>query len=148
MKRKTPLRRSKMQHPGEESPKPTKSLRRQRRVRQRAFSEIHDGTGERYGPAFQAVRSMPCYLATVGYFGPKHERCGHGLQGGHTAHHFGRLDADGMLPGCGLAHDLYARIAGRIPQMELDAWLEERGIDLRAEARRIASGASPLDMDL
>ncbi len=69
------------------------------RIKRQSFSAKYDGTGPRYGTLFVRVRDMPCWLAEEGYSGPGHERCGLGSQGGHTAHHMGRVDSEGLLPG-------------------------------------------------
>jgi hypothetical protein len=78
---------------------------------------------------------MPCWLNRMGYRGPGHERCGPGVQGGHTAHHVGRRDAEGLLPGCGAAHDLYAGLGGSSRLREFRGWLEAMGYDLKVVAR-------------
>ena len=138
-KRRTGLKR------GKGPKKSTKSLKRGSAARKRSFSERYpkDHNGPRYGKLFRAVRRQPCWLLEARYRGPKHERCGPGAQGGHTAHHLGREDAAGMIPGCGLAHDLYANIAGRIPQQEFDAWLEQRGETLEQAGLRYVASVSP-----
>ena len=114
------------------------------RLRRRPFAETR--TDDRYGPTFEAVRRLPCMLAVLRYDGPKHESCGPGVQGGHTAHHVGKLDREGLLPGCGLAHDLYAGIAGRRPQLAFDGWLKEHGLDLAAIAFGIADSMTLRDL--
>jgi len=124
----------------------TKPLTAKKKIKARSFSERYDGTGEEYGPVFRIIRLLPCWLALVGYFGPGHEACGRGEQGGHTAHHVGKTDAEGMLPGCGRAHDLYANRGSARTQRTFRAWLAERGYDLVAVAlmyyRRHATDAT------
>lgn len=77
---------------------------------------------------------MPCWLATRGYNGPGHTGCYIGVQGGHTAHHIGRDDVDGLLPVCGRAHDLCANITGLRAQLHFRAWMEEHGHTLESVA--------------
>lgn len=100
-----------------------------RKPRRRSFSERYkDPNGPRYGQLFLIVRVLACWLKVEGY--PGHE-CGPGAQGGHTAHHVGRYDRDGLIPGCGRAHDLYAGLGGRTEQEEFKAWLREGGVTLK-----------------
>lgn len=94
------------------------------------FSKKYDGTGERYGPLFRLVKSMRCWLSLEGYWGAGHEGCGLGQQGDHTAHHVGRRDDEGLIPGCGLAHDLYAGLGGRTTRKAFQAWLDSKGLTL------------------
>lgn len=84
--------------------------------------------GPRYGPAFRAMRDRAkagyCWVREMGYHGPGHDGCGPGQQMSEpTACHLGRNDADGMLEGCGRAHDLYDGIGGRSTIEAFRAWL-------------------------
>ena len=74
---------------------------------------------------------MRCWLAIVGYYGSGHPTCGIGAQGGHTAHHVGRMDADGMISLCEAGHDLCAGLAGRRAQLHFEKWLKAEGYTLR-----------------
>jgi hypothetical protein len=85
----------------------------------------------RYGPVFDAVRELPCWLWTIKYYGPGHQCCSYGSQGGHTAHHLGHLDSDGMIPVCGAAHDLLAGYGGRTTVTRFRDWLEEHDYDVQ-----------------
>jgi len=97
--------------------------------------------GTRYGPLFTAVKAMPCWLNVEGYRGRGHESCGPGVQqgqysapDGHTAHHVGRYDEEGLLPVCGRAHDLSAGLGGRTTQLVFQAWLDRQGFGLFEKA--------------
>lgn len=97
--------------------------------------------GTRYGPLFTAVKKLPCWLKAEGYRGRGHESCGPGVQqgqysapDGHTAHHVGRYDEEGLLPVCGRAHDLSAGLGGRTTQKEFRSWLDRNGISLERRA--------------
>jgi hypothetical protein len=58
-------------------------------------------TEYRYGKLWEAVKREPCFLS---WHVPGH-KCGIGVRPA-TAHHLGRLDAEGLVPCCGKAHDL------------------------------------------
>lgn len=109
-------------------------------MRRRSFSEKYKGDGTRYGPLFRAVRGLPCWLCVEGYVGPGHDPSAGpltlGAQGGPTAHHVGRHDAEGLIPGDGKAHDLYAGLGGDSTVRHFRAWLEERGLTLEAVGLR------------
>lgn len=94
----------------------------------KGFSKRYTGKGPRYGPLFKAVRDLPCHFCVEGYVGPGHEDGGRtlGQQGGPTAHHIGRLDAQGMIPVDGGAHDLCAGRGGDTSIAHFRAWLEEK----------------------
>lgn len=114
-------------------PKPAPKAKRKPRkpLRKQSFTERYkDPEGPRYGQLFLLVRVMRCWLDQVGYSGRGHHQCGMGVQGGHTAHHVGRLDAEGLIPGCGAAHDLYAGLGGAGMQKEFRAWLAAQGFTL------------------
>lgn len=102
-------------------------------LRARSFSQRFPKThpGPRYGPLFRAVRAMPCWLELQLYDGPGHQGCGPGQQGGHTAHHLGRLDEDGLIPGCGRAHDLYVGRGGRTTVRHFAQWMQRFGFTLK-----------------
>lgn len=136
--KRTPLKRGKPLERGEkplqrrsELSRGTSGLKRSKGLRARSFSQRYDGTGERYGQAFVEVRAMPCWLEQEGYDGLGHEGCGPGVQGGHTAHHIGKFDSEGLIPGCGAAHDLYAGLGGRTTAEAFKAWLETMGYELQ-----------------
>lgn len=93
------------------------------------FPKNHDGP--RYGPLFRAVRLMPCWLAVQQYVGPGHEACALGTQGGHTAHHLGRNDEDGLISGCGAGHDLYVGRGGRTAVQHFAEWMRKHGFTLK-----------------
>ena len=100
-------------------------------IKQRSFSQVHDGTGDRYGPAFERVRGLPCWLLVEGYDGLGHPQCGPGDQRWDpTACHLKKKDSEGLLSGCGAAHDLYDGIGGRTTLKVFRAWLELRGFVL------------------
>lgn len=100
-------------------------------MKQRSFSQVHDGTGDRYGPAFERVRELPCWLLTEGYDGPGHPQCGPGSQRwDKTAAHVAHYDSSGMLPLCGSGHDLLDGIGGRTTIQFFRAWLKLRGFVL------------------
>lgn len=99
-------------------------------MKRRSFSQKYKGDGLRYGTLFVRVRDMPCWLAVEGYAGPGHDGCGLGVQGGHTAHHVGRNDDEGLIPGCGKAHDLYAGLGGRATVMHFRDWLNRHAYRL------------------
>ena len=100
------------------------------RIKRRSFSQKYKGDGPRYGTLFVRVRELPCWLAQAGYDGPGHEGCGLGAQGGHTAHHVGRNDADGLIPVCGRAHDLCAGLGGRTTIAHFRDWLNRKAYRL------------------
>lgn len=113
----------------------TQPTKRPRRFSSTSFSKKYaDPKGSRYGGLFLVVRVLRCWLDGAGYFGPGHRECGLGVQGGHTAHHVGRLDEEGLIPGCGRAHDLYARLGGIETVEAFDAWLEETGYGIEETA--------------
>lgn len=114
-----------------------KALERGRGPKAKSFSKRFpkDHDGPRYGAAFRAVRELPCWLATQEYVGPGHEACGLGQQGGHTAHHVGRNDEDGLIPCCGRAHDLYVGRGGRTAVRHFAAWMQRYGFTLRGVGR-------------
>ncbi|HUT60647.1 MAG TPA: hypothetical protein VNA25_22610 [Phycisphaerae bacterium] len=126
--------------------------------RGKSFSEkYHDPEGPRYGQLFMVVRVMRCWLCEEGYEGPGHKvgDCARGVQGGHTAHHTGRLDADGMIPGGGAAHDLYAGLGGDTTQQHFKDWLKAKGVTLTeiglryvAKARTVIARGGFEDKDL
>lgn len=89
---------------------------------------------------------MPCWLAQARYVGPGHRECGVGVQGGHTAHHVGRKDADGLVPGCGRAHDLYAGLGSGTTVRAFAAWMKDSGWDLEEVAMRYALGSDQNDL--
>ena len=126
-------------------------MKRSRMKRPKSFSQKYDGTGERYGPLFLAVRGMQCWLEEERYVGPGHEGCWRGAQGGHTAHHLGRLDREGLIPGCGRAHDLYAGLGGALTVQHFRDWLAVRGCSLNEVGQLYvarAAGINPeLDLD-
>jgi hypothetical protein len=101
-----------------------------------SFSQRYaDPEGERYGALFLVVRVMRCWLCRMGYDGPGHRMDGsqdlrRGAQGGHTAHHLHRLDREGMIPGDGAAHDLYAGLGGDTTQRAFKEWLRTGGVTL------------------
>ncbi len=121
---------------------PLRPCRCERPTRRRAWnSTLPASTGlkrspDRYGPAFEAVKRLPCVLWTLAYYGPGHECCGFGAQGGHTAHHVGRLDSEGLLPVCGKAHDMIAGRGGEKEQEAFQFWLATQGHDLHEIALR------------
>ena len=105
-----------------------------KRLRSKSFTEKYDGTGDRYGYLFQEIRDLPCWLALANYAGPGHRGCDRGVQGRHTAHHVGRTDAEGLLPGCGRAHDLYAGLGGAQTVAVFRGWLDLNGYRLEVIA--------------
>lgn len=113
---------------------PVRRIGRNAGPKRQSFSRKYDGTGPRYGTLFVAVRREPCWLMTEGYRGPGHKACGLGSQGGHTAHHIAFYDDEGMLPGCGLAHDLYAGYGGRKRMRAFREWLMGKGFRLEEVA--------------
>lgn len=95
---------------------------------------------DRYGPAWEGVRALPCHLCRLGYRGPGHEpgQGTLGQQGGPTAHHVGRLDSEGMIPVDGMAHDLFAGRGGRTAIEHFRRWLEEQeGLPWREAVKAI-----------
>lgn len=109
-------------------PRPARPVGKPKPLRARSFSQTHkDPEADRYGQLFQIVRVLRCWLDRERY--PGHV-CGLGAQGGHTAHHVGRKDEDGLIPGCGAAHDLYAGLGGRETQRVFRKWLREGGVTL------------------
>lgn len=112
-----------------------------RKARPRSFTERTRNATARYGPLFRAIRDLPCWLDSVGYRGSGHRRCGPGVQGGHTAHHVARTDAQGLLPGCGAAHDLYAGYGGAETVAEFRAFLDFGGYELERVALAYVRGA-------
>ena len=126
--------------------------------RGRTFTERYrDPEGPRYGQLFMIVRVMRCWLCEEGYEGPGHKvgACARGAQGGHTAHHTGRLDADGLIPGGGAAHDLYAGLGGHGTQQHFKRWLKAKGVTLTevglryvARARTVIARGGIEDKDL
>lgn len=109
---------------------PGSTLKTRTRLSAKPFSKKYDGTGERYGALFRFVRDMKCWLSIEGYRGPGHEWCRDGVQGGSTAHHTGRKDEEGLVPGCGAAHDLYAGLGGRSTRKAFRAWLDSKGLSI------------------
>jgi hypothetical protein len=90
---------------------------------------------------------MDCWLKTVGYAGPGHDGCGPGQQGGHTAHHLGRNDEDGLLPVCGRAHDLVVfRCANSTADHFID-WLKRHDYELRDVGERYVVKARGIDLE-
>lgn len=83
---------------------------------------------DRYGPVWDRVRRLPCWVAGAGYRGRGHPRCGMGETSRHTAHHIGRRDSDGLIPVCGAAHDLFHNRAGRRAAREFDRWLADHNV--------------------
>ena len=136
--RKTPLGTSQDRNAGEEPKQLAKAVRATNAPQRKSFSTKypahHDGL--RYGVLFRAVRKLPCWLCEVGYTGPGHVAGAgtFGAQGGHTAHHVGRLDADGLLPCCGAAHDLYAGLGGAKTIAHFREWLAREEFTLRLVA--------------
>ena len=115
--------------------RPCKCQRGKKRTGWKA--DVVTDKGTRYGPLFRAVKAMPCWLKAEGYRDRGHEECGPGVQmgmysrlDGHTAHHVGRYDEEGLLPVCGRAHDLSAGLGGRTTQLAFRAWLDRRGLSL------------------
>lgn len=127
-----------------------------KRIVARSFSEKYDDPESPiYGKFFWIVRVMRCDLDLWGYRGPGHERCGRGVQGGHTAHHEGGTDEDGMRPCCGAAHDLFAGLGSARTQRAFRDWSTEVGYDgpKRAKhyverAKQIVAGNGYLDAEL
>ena len=123
-------------------PAPGSTLRTKKELRTRSFSNMFDGRGDRYGVLFLAIREMRCWLWVENYYGPGHECCTKGVQDspnsqhpeGATAHHVGRFDEQGLIPGCGAAHDLYKGLGGRTTIQRFRAWLDENGINLQEVA--------------
>lgn len=117
-------------------------------MRTRSFTQVHDGQGDRYGPAFHRVRDLVCWLATQGYDGPGHPECGPGQQRWDpTACHIAHYDYEGIINGCGAAHDLYDGRGGESSVRHFRAWIEGRGEDLRTVGvafYRAAIGAAGL----
>jgi hypothetical protein len=54
----------------------------------------------------------------------------------------GRLDAEGLIPGCGLAHDLYAGLGSAATRAEFERWMLARGFDLGVVALAYVEGAA------
>ena len=85
-------------------PTPTKP------IKVRPFRNRRPG---RYGPLWEAVGRMPCFLRDLA---PElHPRCGLGYASGHTAHHVipAGLDEEGLVPCCGQVHDVLERFKRR-----------------------------------
>jgi len=147
--RKTPLRASQGPNVGKGPKQPTKGVRTTNAPQRKSFSTKypanHDGL--RYGVLFRAVRKLPCWLCVSGYTGPGHVAGAgtFGAQGGHTAHHVGRLDADGLLPGCGAAHDLYAGLGGAKTIAHFREWLVREGFTLRLVAAGYVERATSVE---
>ena len=116
----------------ERTGKPAPSAKpKRKKIRTKSFSQKYkDPDGKRYGGLFLRVRVLRCWLEREGYRGRGHPACGPGVQGGHTAHHLGRNDEDGLIPGCGAAHDLYAGLGGNETQEEFKGWLRAGGVTL------------------
>lgn len=139
-------------------PAPGKKPRKARRIKRRSFSEKYkDPEGKRYGELFMIVRLLSCWLCDEKYEGPGHKvgDCAIGAQGGHTAHHVGRYDADGLIPGGGKAHDLYAGLGGSGTVAHFRGWLGSKHVTLKqvgleyvAKALRIRDGGGFRDEDL
>lgn len=135
---------------------PPEERRPRRRLKARPFTAAHsDPASPRYGQLFMIVRVMRCWLDREGYRDAGHYECGRGVQGGHTAHHVGRLDADGLIPGCGAAHDLYAGLGGEETLRIFRRWLREGGATLAEigqgyveDARAIAARGRWNDQDM
>ena len=117
-------------------------VKTRKRIKQRSFSTVHDGSGARYGLAFLQVRQLPCWLMTQGYDGPGHPQCGPGSQRWNpTACHLGYWDRDGLIKGCGAAHDLYDGIGGRSTIQFFRTWLKLQGFVLRVIGKRFYTEA-------
>jgi len=143
-------------------PKPEPKRQRKTKIKARSFTEKYaDQDAERYGKLFMVVRVMRCWLCKMGYDGPGHRMDGsqdlqRGVQGGHTAHHLHRLDREGMIPGDGAAHDLYAGLGGSATQQYFKWWLRERnltleqlGLEYVELARTVVAGTRTIaDVDL
>lgn len=116
-------------------------------MRRRSFSQRFptDHDGPRYGPLFRAVRMMDCWAATQMYEGPGHEGCGLGQQGGHTAHHLGRLDEDGLIPVCGRLHDLCVGRGGRTAVRHFAEWMQRMGFTLHEVGQLYVAKARGID---
>lgn len=137
---------------------PKKPKPRKKPKRRKSFSEKYkDPNGKRYGELFMIVRLLSCWLCDEGYNGPGHKvgDCAIGVQGGHTAHHVGRYDEDGMIPGGGKAHDLYAGLGGSETVAHFRGWLgskrvslKEVGLEYVAKAKRIKDGGGFKDTDM
>lgn len=128
---------------------PARKPTTRRKLKAKPFRPRPDAT--RYGQLFQIVRVLRCWLCVEGYQGPGHTvgNCAIGVQGKHTAHHVGRLDEEGLIPGGGAAHDLYAGLGGKRTVAHFRKWLKERGLTLEevgqmyvAKARAIIARGS------
>lgn len=78
-----------------------KPLKKGGRLKRRDFRKLKEG---RYGPLWETVRRMPCFLREMA---PELHECGLGYAPA-TAHHVipKGLDAEGLIPTCGKAHDV------------------------------------------
>lgn len=139
-------------------PAPGKKRKKAKRIKRQSFSQKYkDPDGKRYGELFMIVRLLSCWLCDEGYNGPGHKvgDCAIGAQGGHTAHHVGRYDEDGMIPGGGKAHDLYAGIGGSETVAHFRGWLGSKRVTLKQvgleyveKAKRIKEAGGFKDTDL
>ena len=93
-------------------------------------------TDERYGPAWERVKKLPCVLYTLNFYGVGHQCCGYGEMTGHTAHHLSRLDRDGIIPCCGKAHDLLHNRGSKRTQATFRTWTEANAVDWQAVGLR------------
>ena len=139
MKRSKPLKRTKPLQPSKDTDKPARTQRAYTALPKRSFSEKYPANhpGPKYGPLFRALRDRArggeCWLCDAGYQGPGHKigDCALGVTGGPTAHHCGRLDEHGMLPGGGQAHDLFHGLGGETTIAHFRDWLDRqpKGLD-------------------
>ncbi|MFP3947118.1 MAG: hypothetical protein ACLFWG_00175 [Longimicrobiales bacterium] len=105
-------------------------LVRYSRLRSRSWSERR--TVLRHGPVWETVRLEPCIWLLVD---PGHE-CRRSVRGGHTAHHLGRSDLDGLVPAGGLVHDRLHGRPGEPPSVAAAELLEATGLTLEEHGRR------------
>ena len=154
-KKRQPKRTPKPKPKAKRKRLPDQNTRTTSTIRTVPFFKMYDGTGKRYGQLFYIVRVLLCALCKRGYRGAGHPECGLGAQGGHTAHHVGRFDREGLIPGCGAAHDLYAGLGGEATIREFRGWLLRNGLTLEGlgqeyveKAKKIAGGGKYDDAEL